>query len=102
MNRYDAWAAHAVSHCKEMTGKYEEGIKFMTETENNWSVSISYISCSLLFITLTFPNAESKLTIGQIMLEIFLGRRGGLVVEGRTPERERGFRILTQVAVLCP
>ena len=40
VNRFDAWAAHAVSHCKEMTGKYEEGIKFMGETENNWSVSI--------------------------------------------------------------
>ena len=40
VNRYDAWAAHAVSHCKEMTGQYEEGIKFMADTENNWSVSI--------------------------------------------------------------
>lgn len=37
VNRYDAWAAHAVSHCKEMTGQYEEGIKFMADTENNWS-----------------------------------------------------------------
>ena len=29
-------------------------------------------------------------------------RRGGLVVERRTPEREAGGSILTQVAVLCP
>ena len=29
-------------------------------------------------------------------------RRGGLVVERRTPEREVGGSILTQVAVLCP
>ena len=28
-------------------------------------------------------------------------RRGGLVVECRTPEREVGGSILTQVAVLC-
>ena len=30
------------------------------------------------------------------------GRRGGLVVERRTPEREVGGSMLTQVAVLCP
>ena len=30
------------------------------------------------------------------------GRRRGLVVERRTPEREVGGSILTQVAVLCP
>ena len=29
-------------------------------------------------------------------------RRGGLVVERRTPEQEVGGSILTQVAVLCP
>ena len=29
------------------------------------------------------------------------GRRGGLVVERRTPERDVGGLILTQVAVLC-
>ena len=32
----------------------------------------------------------------------FSGRRGGLVVERRSPEREVGGSILTQVAVLCP
>lgn len=37
VNRYDAWAAHAISHCKEMTGGFEDGIKFMGETENTWS-----------------------------------------------------------------
>ena len=30
------------------------------------------------------------------------GRRRGLLVERRTPEREVGGSILTQVAVLCP
>ena len=35
-------------------------------------------------------------------LLIFKGRRRGLVVERRTPEREVGGSILTQVAVLCP
>ena len=30
------------------------------------------------------------------------GRRGGLLVERRTPEREVGGSILTQVAVLYP
>ncbi|XP_060591859.1 tetratricopeptide repeat protein 38-like [Ruditapes philippinarum] len=37
INRYDAWAAHCVAHCKEMTGEYGEGIKFMEETEKNWN-----------------------------------------------------------------
>ena len=32
----------------------------------------------------------------------FVGRRGGLVVERLTPEREVGGSILTQVAVLYP
>ena len=33
---------------------------------------------------------------------LWLGRRGGLVVERWTPEREVGVSILTQVAVLYP
>ena len=32
----------------------------------------------------------------------YTGRRGGLVVERRTPEQEVGGSILTQVAVLYP
>ena len=31
-----------------------------------------------------------------------IGRHRGLVVERRTPEREVGGSILTQIAVLCP
>ena len=31
-----------------------------------------------------------------------VGRRGGLVIERRTPKREIGGSILTQVAMLCP
>ena len=45
INRHDAWACHAVAHCKEMTGKYEKGIKFMADTENDWSVSKVYHYC---------------------------------------------------------
>ena len=33
---------------------------------------------------------------------VTVGKRGGLVVERRTPEREVRGSILTQVAVLCP
>ena len=49
VNRFDAWAAHAISHCKEMTGKLEDGIKFMGETENDWSVSIYLMPGQLAF-----------------------------------------------------
>lgn len=37
INRYDAWAVHCVAHVKETTGQTEEGIKFMKETEADWS-----------------------------------------------------------------
>lgn len=32
----DAWATHAIAHCMEMTGRYNEGIEFMESTVNNW------------------------------------------------------------------
>ncbi|XP_052069856.1 tetratricopeptide repeat protein 38-like [Mytilus californianus] len=38
INRHDAWASHAMAHVYEMTGKYDEGIKFMSSTENDWKV----------------------------------------------------------------
>ena len=44
-----------------------------------------------------------KMTAGTTQLiTIVNGRRGGLVVERRTPEREVGGSILTRVAVLYP
>jgi len=39
VNRCDAWASHCVAHINEMTGRYKEGIQFMTDSENNWNVS---------------------------------------------------------------
>ena len=39
VNRNDAWACHTMSHCYEMTGRFEDGIKFMTETESSWADS---------------------------------------------------------------
>ena len=44
-------------------------------------------------LELIMPNSFGKYMVG---------RRGGLVVERRTPEREVGGTILTQVAVLYP
>ncbi|MCP9263891.1 Tetratricopeptide repeat protein 38 [Dirofilaria immitis] len=42
LNRYDAWATHALAHCMEMNGRVEEGIRFMETTEMDWN------KCSLL------------------------------------------------------
>lgn len=36
INRYDAWATHALAHVHEMTGQHEAGIKFMRDTESDW------------------------------------------------------------------
>lgn len=37
--RSDAWAAHAICHCNEYTGQYENGVKFLLETEKDWQVN---------------------------------------------------------------
>ena len=37
INPNDGWACHTMSHIYEMTGRYEDGIKFMTDTANNWA-----------------------------------------------------------------
>ena len=36
----DAWSTHSMAHVFEMTGRQDEGIKFMSETEKDWSVSL--------------------------------------------------------------
>uniref|UniRef100_A0A0R3RMU8 Tetratricopeptide repeat protein 38 n=1 Tax=Elaeophora elaphi TaxID=1147741 RepID=A0A0R3RMU8_9BILA len=40
LNRHDAWATHALAHCMEMNGRFEEGIHFMESTETDWNVSL--------------------------------------------------------------
>lgn len=35
----DGWATHAIAHCMEMNGKFQEGIRFMESTVNYWQVS---------------------------------------------------------------
>uniref|UniRef100_A0A915PDM2 Tetratricopeptide repeat protein 38 n=1 Tax=Setaria digitata TaxID=48799 RepID=A0A915PDM2_9BILA len=37
LNRFDAWATHALAHCMEMNGHFKEGIHFMESTENDWN-----------------------------------------------------------------
>lgn len=39
MCKSDAWATHAICHCNEYSGEYENGIKFLLETEKDWQVS---------------------------------------------------------------
>lgn len=37
MNECDGWAAHAMAHIDETLGRTERGIRFLTESEANWS-----------------------------------------------------------------
>ncbi|KAK3586633.1 hypothetical protein CHS0354_028490 [Potamilus streckersoni] len=37
INRHDAWSTHTVAHVMEMTGRQDEGIRFMSGTENDWA-----------------------------------------------------------------
>ncbi|XP_033120714.1 tetratricopeptide repeat protein 38-like [Anneissia japonica] len=38
INPNDCWSTHANAHCLEMTGRHDQGIKFMTTTENDWKI----------------------------------------------------------------
>lgn len=38
INRHDAWATHAMAHVFEMGGRQDEGLQFMSATENDWNV----------------------------------------------------------------
>ena len=39
INPLDAWASHALAHVFDHTGRYNEGIKFLSSTVQDWSVS---------------------------------------------------------------
>lgn len=41
MNRFDCWATHAQAHVFEMQGRFDEGIKFLESTVEDWKVSRS-------------------------------------------------------------
>ena len=38
INPVDAWSTHSMAHVLEMMGRQDEGIKFMSGTENDWAV----------------------------------------------------------------
>ncbi|GFN98430.1 tetratricopeptide repeat protein 38-like [Plakobranchus ocellatus] len=40
LNPRDGWATHSICHVMEMTGRQQEGIKMMEETDKNWTVSV--------------------------------------------------------------
>ncbi|EYB90029.1 hypothetical protein Y032_0224g2718 [Ancylostoma ceylanicum] len=40
-NRYDCWATHARAHVLEMQGRFDQGIKFLESTVEDWKVSWS-------------------------------------------------------------
>jgi tetratricopeptide (TPR) repeat protein len=44
MNPFDGWATHAMSHIFETNGLIQNGIKFLSETYNNWEKS-NFIAC---------------------------------------------------------
>jgi len=37
LNPTDCWATHAKTHCMEMTGRFNQGIEFLSSTEDDWS-----------------------------------------------------------------
>ena len=37
LNPTDCWATHAKAHCMEMTGRFDQGIEFLSRTEGDWS-----------------------------------------------------------------
>lgn len=44
INRCDAWSTHSMAHVLEMMGRQDEGIKFMSGTENDWT-QCGMLSC---------------------------------------------------------
>ncbi|KAL6733710.1 hypothetical protein Aduo_004336 [Ancylostoma duodenale] len=47
-NRYDCWATHARAHVLEMEGRFDEGIKFLESTVENWKThrhTEQYVVC---------------------------------------------------------
>lgn len=44
INPKDAWSTHSMAHVLEMMGRQDEGIKFMSGTENNWG-TCGMLSC---------------------------------------------------------
>ena len=39
MNPRDCWSTHAQAHVLEMMGRQDDGIKFMSTTLSDWTVS---------------------------------------------------------------
>ena len=46
MNPNDAWATHALAHVYEMNNKFEEGLLFLSKTEDDWKFC-NIISCHI-------------------------------------------------------
>lgn len=44
INPRDAWSTHSMAHVCEMMGRQDEGIKFMSDTESDWS-TCEMLSC---------------------------------------------------------
>ncbi|KIH54608.1 tetratricopeptide repeat protein, partial [Ancylostoma duodenale] len=66
-NRYDCWATHARAHVLEMEGRFDEGIKFLESTVENWKpgwmlAAHNYWHNGLYYIE-KYKNYEVPLTI---------------------------------------
>ncbi|RCN35418.1 tetratricopeptide repeat protein [Ancylostoma caninum] len=66
-NRYDCWATHARAHVLEMEGRFDEGIKFLESTVEDWKpgwmlAAHNYWHNGLYYIE-KYKNYEVPLTI---------------------------------------
>ncbi|TMS34889.1 hypothetical protein L596_002391 [Steinernema carpocapsae] len=73
----DCWATHAVAHCYEMSSCYEEGIKFMESTVQDWSPCVM-LACHNFWHTALFYIEKGDLDGAMALFDKEVNRRYGI------------------------